>query len=103
MSNDARMFNCPACGATLDPPQGQSSMKCSYCQSTIEIPAAAQAQAPAPIPLPYDPTIGKILALARSGERIRAINMVREVTGNTNLSDAAEIVDAIVRGELVEL
>ena len=29
--------------------------------------------------------------------------MVREITGNTSLSDAAEIVDAIVRGEEVEL
>jgi hypothetical protein len=76
-------------------------MKCSYCQSIIEIPSAAQALAPAP--LPYDPNIGKILALARSGERIRAINLVREITGNTSLSDAAEIVDAIVRGEEVEL
>ena len=103
MSDDVRTLQCPACGATLEPPQGQSSMKCSYCRSTIEIPAAAQAQAAAPTPIPYDPNIGKILALIRSGERMRAINMVREITGNTNLSDAAEIVDAIVRGEEVEL
>ena len=101
MSEDVRTLQCPACGATLEPPLWQSSMKCSYCRSTIEIPAAAQAQAPAPIP--YDPKIGKILALIRSGERIKAINMVREITGNTNLQDAAEIVDAIARGEEVEL
>jgi LSD1 subclass zinc finger protein len=101
MFEDVRTLKCPACGATLDPPQGQSSMKCSYCQSTVEIPAAAQA--PASAPFPYDANIGKILALARSGERIRAVNMVREITGNTSLSDAAEIVDAIVRGEEVEL
>ena len=99
MSYDARMFNCPACGATLDPPQGQSSMKCSYCQSTIEIPAAAQG----PAARPYDPNIGRIQALLRSGERIRAINMVREITGNTSLQDAVDIVDAIGRGEEVEL
>ena len=99
MSEDARTLNCPACGATLAPPQGQSSMKCPYFQSTIEIPAAAQA----PALRPYDPTIGKILALVRSGERIRAINLVREITGNPSLSDAAEIVDAIARGEQVEL
>jgi len=99
MSEDARSLKCPNCGATLEPPQGQSRMKCSYCQSTIEIPAAAQA----PAARPYDPTIGKILALVRSGERIRAINMVREVTGNTSLQDASEIVDAIGRGEEVEL
>jgi hypothetical protein len=51
----------------------------------------------------YDPTTGQILALIRSGERIRAINRVREVTGTTSLSDAAEIVDAIGRGKEVEL
>jgi len=99
MSEDIRTLNCPACGATLEPPQGQSSMKCSYCQSTVEIPAAAQALAP----LSYDPNIGQIQALLRSGERIRAINMVREITGNTNLQDAVDIVDAIERGEEVEL
>jgi LSD1 subclass zinc finger protein len=64
MSEDARTLQCPSCGATLDPPVGQTSMKCSYCQSTVEIPAAAQVQAPAPAPLPYDPNIVKILALA---------------------------------------
>ena len=101
MSEEARTLKCPACGATLDPPQGQSSLKCSYCQSTVEIPAAAQA--PAPAALPYDPNIGRILALVRSGERIKAMNMVREITGNTSLSDAGEIVDAIGRGEEVEL
>jgi hypothetical protein len=99
MSEDARILQCPACGASLDPAQGQSSMKCPYCQSTIEIPATAQA----PAPLPYDPTIGKIQALLRSGERIRAINLVREVTGNTSLQDASDIVDAIKRGEQVDL
>jgi len=74
-------------------------MKCPYCQSTVEIPTIAQVAAP----IPYDPNIGKILALIRSGERIRAINMVREITGYTSLSDAADIVDAIGRGEEVEL
>ncbi len=99
MPEDAKILKCPACGATLDPPNGQSSLKCSYCQSTIEISAEDQA----PAPLPYDPTIGKILALVRSGERIKALNIVREVTGNTSLTDAGDIVDAIVRGEQVEL
>jgi LSD1 subclass zinc finger protein len=103
MSENVRVLKCPACGATLDPPQGQSSLKCSYCQSTVEIPAVAQVQAPTPAPLPYDPNIGKILALVRSGERIKAINMAREITGNTSLLDAAEIVDAIACGEEVEL
>jgi LSD1 subclass zinc finger protein len=101
MSEDARIMKCPACGAILDPPQGQSTMKCSYCQNTIDISATAMASASTP--LPYDPTIGKILALARSGERIKAINIVREVTGNTSIPDAAEIVDAIERGEQVDL
>ena len=88
MSDDARTLNCPACGATLDPPERQSNMKCPYCRSTIEIPAAIQAPAPTPPPIPYDPNIGQILALLRSGERMRAINMVRELTGNPNLQEA---------------
>jgi hypothetical protein len=74
-------------------------MKCPYCQNTIEISLATQA----PAPLPYNPTVGKILALVRSGERIKALNIVREVTGNTSLLDASDIVDAIERGEQVDL
>ena len=58
MPEDVQTLKCPACGATLDPPQGQSSMKCSYCQSTVEIPAAVRA--PASAPFPYDANIGKI-------------------------------------------
>ena len=101
MSEDIRILKCPTCGATVDPPQGQVSLKCPYCQSTIEIPAIVQA--PAPTQHPYNPIIGEILALVRSDERMRAINIVREYTGNTNLRDAADIVDAIARGEQVDL
>ncbi len=101
MSEDIRILKCPACGATVDPPQGQSTLKCPYCQSTIEIHPTTQA--PAPTPPPYNPIIGEILALIRSDERMRAINVVREYTGNTDLRDAADIVDAIARGEQVDL
>ncbi len=101
MPEDMRLLQCPACGASIDPPPGQSLVKCPYCGSTIAIAPAAQ---PVSItPPPHNPIIDQIFALVRSDERMRAINMVREYTGNTNLRDAADIVDAIARGEHVDL
>ncbi len=101
MPEEMRLLQCPACGATVDPAPGQSLVKCPYCGSTVAI--AATAQPAATTPAHHNPIIDQIFALVRSDERMRAINMVREYTGNTNLHDAADIVDAIARGEHVDL
>ncbi len=101
MPEEMRILQCPACGATVDPLPGQSLLKCPYCGNTIAIPAAAQP--PDITPHPFNPIVDQIRALVRSGERVRALNVVREYTGNTDLHAAAEIVDAIARGERVDL
>ncbi len=101
MPETMRLLQCPACGATVDPAPGQSLVKCPYCGNTVAIVTTAQPAAPTPHP--QNPIVDQILALVRSDERMRAINMVREYTGNTNLHDAADIVDAIARGERVDL
>jgi LSD1 subclass zinc finger protein len=31
-----RSLNCPNCGAPLDFPEGQASVRCRFCDSTIE-------------------------------------------------------------------
>ena len=40
MPTEAQILNCPACGATLDPQPGQSSLQCPYCKTTVKIPEA---------------------------------------------------------------
>jgi hypothetical protein len=40
MSEEAQILNCPACGASITPPKGQSTMQCPFCHNTIKIPEA---------------------------------------------------------------
>jgi len=38
MSLTMRLLKCPACGGPLDPPAGESTMKCTYCGNAVVIP-----------------------------------------------------------------
>ncbi len=47
MSNfTMRLLKCPACGGPLDPPAGESSMKCPYCGNAVVIPESLRTPAP---------------------------------------------------------
>lgn len=37
-----KLLKCPACGGPVDPPSGQSTMKCPYCSNAIMIPESLQ-------------------------------------------------------------
>src|SRR4029453_4578796 len=38
MADTTRLFKCPTCGGPLEPPEGQSAMKCPYCANTVIVP-----------------------------------------------------------------
>jgi outer membrane protein assembly factor BamB len=40
MSENVQLLNCPACGAPLKPPAGESSMVCPYCNNAVTINTA---------------------------------------------------------------
>ena len=40
MPEEIQVLNCPACGAPVTPLQGQSTLQCSFCHSTIKITEA---------------------------------------------------------------
>jgi len=98
MPDATQLLKCPGCGAPLDPPAGQTVMKCPYCHSTVEIPATYAAASPAI----SDPDIARILSMVQSGNKIEAIKIIREST-DTSLTNAKSILEAIERGDPVDL
>src|SRR3954454_6723078 len=47
-----RQFDCPGCGAALDPSGGQAIVVCAYCGRRVLVPPDLR---PAPPPIPPDP------------------------------------------------
>ena len=41
-----RLLKCPSCGGPLEPPAGQTSMLCTYCNNTVIIPENLRTPAP---------------------------------------------------------
>jgi LSD1 subclass zinc finger protein len=99
MPENTQLLKCPGCGAPLDPPAGQTVMKCPYCHSTVEIPSTFNTTSSSTI---TDPDIARILELIQSGNKIEAIKVIREST-DTSLTAAKNVLEAIERGEPVDL
>ena len=110
MPDTTRLFKCPTCGGPLEPPEGESAMKCPYCANTVIVPESLR--------VPARPAHGsmasgmdlhalggqmaEVVRLVRDGNKIGAIKLYRELTG-TSLQQAKEAVEAIERGESISL
>lgn len=90
-----RLLKCPACGGPLDPPAGESTMKCTYCTNLVVIPEslrtpreAAGAQ-PASVfsgidmnaMIGYGTHWGEIVQLAQFGNKSEAVKKYMALTG----------------------
>ena len=97
MSNSTmRLLSCPACGGPLDPPAGQSSMKCLYCSNVVVIPESLRAPAKdTPTPQPsifsgvdmsamvgYGAQWAEVVRLAQTGAHEEAVQKYMKLTGN---------------------
>lgn len=95
-----RLLNCPACGGPLDPPAGQSSMKCLYCGSAVSIPESLRTpskEASTPQSsifsgidmssmVGYGAQWAEVVRLAQTGARDEAVQKYMKLTGNTEES-----------------
>lgn len=95
-----RLVNCPACGGPLDPPAGQSSMKCLYCSNAVIIPESLRV--PAKDTSTHQPSIfagidtsamigygaqwAEVVRLAQTGAREEAVQKYMKLTGNDEAS-----------------
>jgi hypothetical protein len=100
-----RLLNCPACGGPLDPPAGQSSMKCLYCNNAVIIPESLRVPEKAAASQPsifsgidmssmvgYGTQWAEVVRLAQSGAREQAVQKYMQLTGN-NEESARYMVD----------
>jgi hypothetical protein len=76
-------------------------MKCTYCKSSVIVPGDGDHEAADSI---ANKTAGieKVITLVRSGQKIEAIKVFREVT-QTSLAQAKRAVDALELGEAIDI
>ena len=97
MPETTKLFNCPACGAPLEPPAGQSIMQCTYCKGSVVVPnAMSTASAGGP------ESMERVVQSLLGGNKIEAIKVFREMTG-CGLAEAKSVVDAIEQGEAIDI
>ncbi len=105
-------LDCPRCGAPLDPPvPAGPTMECPYCKNTVVIPDSVRSKAGAEAlqnpafarsAAPDLARLAELGKLVRSGRKIEAIKLVREMTP-LGLKEAKDLVEAMERGEPVQL
>jgi ribosomal protein L7/L12/sugar lactone lactonase YvrE len=109
-------FNCPSCSAPLDVDDEKRSVRCPYCQNTVVVPAelrnldehAASPAAPQILSMEMDlgSLIGQatrfrdVIDLARSGKKIEAIKLYRQLTG-LGLKESKDAVEALTAGQTI--
>lgn len=106
----AQAFSCPKCGAPQDYSGSGDTIKCPYCETTIIVPdeLRRRSAAPASADQPVGDWVRQANALVeikrrvQAGNQLDAIKLYRE-TFNVGLDQARDAVEAIGRGENVQL
>ncbi len=111
-----QVFKCPSCGASLSYEGGSApTITCQFCGSTVAVPEELRAKpepasspetAPAPgldlggalSGLPLD-KLAELKQMARSGPKIEAIKLYRELFPQTGLAEAKEAVEKLEAGQ----
>ena len=101
----AETFRCPSCAAPLEF-EGKTMQKCPFCSSNVIAPSdlfyGRSAAAHRDISSLTGRALAEIQQEIRRGNKINAIKIFRE-TFNTGLKEAKDAVEAMERGESVDL
>jgi len=103
-----RLLKCPACGGPLDPPAGESTMRCTYCSNQVVIPESlrvpkesAAGQQPSIFSgidmnaiVGYGAHWGEIVQLSQQGNKAEAIKKYMALTGGDQAA-AAQMVNTL--------
>ncbi len=105
MPETMRLLKCPACDGPLEPPAGESTMKCTYCGNAVIIPeslriskseGSSQASIFSGIDMNakvgYGANWAEVAQLAQSGNKPEAVKKYMALTGNSE-SSASYMVD----------
>lgn len=103
----AETFKCPSCAAPLEF-EGKPMQKCPFCGSNVIAPSELFYRPAAGSAVDLSSLTGKALKIAeiqqelRRGNKIMAIKIFRETFG-TGLKEAKDAVEAMERGESVDI
>jgi len=109
-----QVFKCPSCGASLSYEGGSApTTTCQFCGATVEVPEELRTKSkPTPLApsapgldlggmlpgLPLD-KLAELKQLARSGQKIEAIKLYRELFPQAGLAEAKEAVEKLEAGQ----
>ena len=107
MPETMRLLKCPACGGPLDPPAGESTMKCPYCTNQVIVPESlriSKNEAGNHVSvfsgidmssmMGYGTQWAEVVQLAQGGQKDEAIKKYMKLTGNSE-SSARYMVDTL--------
>jgi predicted RNA-binding Zn-ribbon protein involved in translation (DUF1610 family) len=107
MPETMRLLKCPACGGPLDPPAGESTMKCPYCTNQVIVPESlriSKKEAGSHVSvfsgidmgsmMGYGAQWSEVVQLAQTGQKDEAVKKYMKLTGNTE-SSARYMVDTL--------
>jgi ribosomal protein S27E len=89
---------CPNCGAALNFDGAQTVLLCPACGTSIIVPDNLYPSTTKSVPLVPNPSLSEVAALLRSGQRVHAAILYREITGS-GLQEAQLAIDRCVAGE----
>jgi DNA-directed RNA polymerase subunit RPC12/RpoP len=100
-------FKCPSCGGPLEYDGGEATVRCDFCSNQVVVPeelrAASGFQQGGEMPLTDQlGRLAEVGRLLRSGNKIAAIKVYREVFG-VGLAEAKEAVENLAAGRGVEV
>jgi DNA-directed RNA polymerase subunit RPC12/RpoP len=114
MAQTTKLFKCPGCGAPLEPPAGETTMRCIYCGNSVIIPKDLRSTPrmdgfeSSDGGMDLNQLLGEGLQLAevqrliQTDNKIEAIKRYREITG-VGLKEAKDAVDAMEAGQSIRI
>lgn len=105
-------FKCPSCGAPLSLENPGATVRCHFCGNSVIVPESLRPQpdtahehsAPPSLDniIGQAASLGELGQLVRSGNKIAAIKLYRELFG-ASLRDAKDAVERLERGQPIEV
>ena len=110
-----RLLKCPACGGPMDPPGGESSMKCPYCGNLVAIPDSLRKPDPNQQQqqgslfsgadygslMGYGAQWSEVVMMAQNGQKDAAVKKYMSFS-NVSESDAKAMVNSLAGAQTYE-
>lgn len=111
-----KLIKCPSCGGPIDPPGGESAVRCPYCGSSVIIPeslrkpaASSSQQTPSLFTgmdmgsmMGYGAQWSQVVQLAQSGQKEEAVKKYMSFS-NVSEADARHTVESLAGSQVYDV